>query len=270
MNNAVPLTSIQKEAILLYNKKQEEYNLALKAGAGHDGHKHNSLTDLIDDYYEKEQGGGIEKLLENEKSGPGINRFKKLTNKVITANKMSFIAKKAKTYEEDKRQEEEALKQAEQKEQDSKRRKISVFEVLQDGLENWEVQKLNLIPEPVMKLINKHGLYQALNKKEKVLLWRHRELLIQDPTKCLSLLGMCCNWKSRLEVLEMYRLLQKCSRLEPFAALFLLDARFPDPKLRAFAVRSLESLSDFTLSELMLQLVQVLKFEPRFVLFFIK
>jgi hypothetical protein len=63
-------------------------------------------------------------------------------------------------------------------------------------------------------------------------------------------------------VLEMYRLLQKCPRIEPFAALFLLDARFPDPKLRAFAVRSLESLSDFALSELMLQLVQVLKFEP--------
>jgi hypothetical protein len=67
---------------------------------------------------------------------------------------------------------------------------------------------------------------------------------------------------SLLQFLNRYRLLQRCPRLDPFRALFLLDSRFPDPKLRAFAVRSLEALSDYSLSQLMLQLVQVLKFEP--------
>jgi hypothetical protein len=176
-------------------------------------------------------------------------------------NKMSFIAKKAKNQEADKEAEDEAVRVAEQLEQDSKRRKTSVKEVLTDGLENWET-KLETIPDPVMKLVQEHGLLQVLSDDDKSLLWRHRELLLKDPTRGLSLLAMTVDWTNREAVLEMYRLLQKCPRLEPFAALFLLDAKFPDPKLRAFAVRSLDTLSDFTLSELMLQLVQVLKFEP--------
>jgi hypothetical protein len=59
------------------------------------------------------------------------------------------------------------------------------------------------------------------------------------------------------QVLEVYRLLRTCPPPDPFAALFLLGAQFPDPKLRALAARALDALSDVALSQLMLQLVQV-------------
>ena len=68
-----------------------------------------------------------------------------------------------------------------------------------------------------------------------------------------------CGFPVARPVRKRYRLLQKCPRVDPFSALFLLDERFPDPKLRAFAVRSLDALSDYTLSQLMLQLVQALR-----------
>jgi len=220
--NAVPLTMAEKQAAATWRQKQSEENAAAK---------------------------------------PGLSKFKALSKKVMMVNKFSFVAMKAKNAEADQAAEEEAVRVAEEQEQDSKRRHISIREVFEDGLETWET-KLGTIPEAVLKLVQSHGLFQVLSADDKALLWRHRELLLQDPTRGLSLLALTADWTSREAVLEMYRLLQKCSRIEPFAGLFLLDARFPDPKLRAFAVRSLDTLSDFTLSELMLQLVQVLKFEP--------
>ena len=45
-------------------------------------------------------------------------------------------------------------------------------------------------------------------------------------------------------------------------ALQLLDRRFPDPKVRAFAIMSLRAISDRDLSRYLLQLCQQLKFEP--------
>ena len=57
--------------------------------------------------------------------------------------------------------------------------------------------------------------------------------------------------------MEVYRLFRTSSPPDPLAALFLLGAQFPDPKLRALAVRALDALSDAALSQLMLQLVQV-------------
>ena len=117
------------------------------------------------------------------------------------------------------------------------------------------------IPAEVQKIVRCHDLLQDLSRKEKRMIWECRESLISEP-KNLSLLALSCNWSYREDVLEMYRLIQKCAPMDPYSALYLLDNRFPDPKLRAYAVRCLGELSDMTMSQLMLQLVQVLKFEP--------
>lgn len=50
--------------------------------------------------------------------------------------------------------------------------------------------------------------------------------------------------------------------MSPEAALELLDANFGDESVRAWAVERLESLSDDTLVDYLVQLIQVLKYEP--------
>jgi uncharacterized membrane protein YgcG len=117
------------------------------------------------------------------------------------------------------------------------------------------------LPKDLQNLVATHDLLRELSRQEKHLIWENRDTLIQDP-KNLSLLALSVNWADRDDVLEMYRLIQNCPKMDPYSALYLLDNRFPDPKLRAYAVRCLGGLSDLTMSQLMLQLVQVLKFEP--------
>uniref|UniRef100_A0A674NYU2 phosphatidylinositol-4,5-bisphosphate 3-kinase n=1 Tax=Takifugu rubripes TaxID=31033 RepID=A0A674NYU2_TAKRU len=60
----------------------------------------------------------------------------------------------------------------------------------------------------------------------------------------------------------MYCLLKEWSLMEPELALELLDCNFPDPMVREFALRCLvQGLTDDKLSQYLLQLVQVLKYE---------
>ena len=117
------------------------------------------------------------------------------------------------------------------------------------------------LPEELQSLVATHDLLQDLTRQEKHMIWENRHRLIKEP-KNLSLLALSVNWGDREDVLEMYRLIQNCPKMDPYSALYLLDNRFPDPKLRAYAVRCLGGLGDLTMSQLMLQLVQVLKFEP--------
>jgi phosphatidylinositol-4,5-bisphosphate 3-kinase len=48
----------------------------------------------------------------------------------------------------------------------------------------------------------------------------------------------------------------------PSDALELLDAKFADERVRQFAVECLEQMTDSELSDYLLQLIQVLKYEP--------
>jgi phosphatidylinositol-4,5-bisphosphate 3-kinase len=62
-------------------------------------------------------------------------------------------------------------------------------------------------------------------------------------------------------VQELYDLLDIWKSPSPVQALQLLDRRFMDPKVRAYAVHCLEDLADDELALYMLQLCQQLKFE---------
>lgn len=62
--------------------------------------------------------------------------------------------------------------------------------------------------------------------------------------------------------MEAYRLLQTWAPLSPLQALELLDAKFPEEKVRQYAISALASMSDTEVSDYLLQLVQVLKYEP--------
>ena len=69
-------------------------------------------------------------------------------------------------------------------------------------------------------------------------------------------------WADRLAANEAYRLLEAADPLPPRDALELLDKKFADPRVRAFALRSLTLLSDNELEDYLLQMIQTLKYEP--------
>uniref|UniRef100_A0A3P8PFU7 Phosphatidylinositol 4,5-bisphosphate 3-kinase catalytic subunit alpha isoform n=1 Tax=Astatotilapia calliptera TaxID=8154 RepID=A0A3P8PFU7_ASTCA len=73
---------------------------------------------------------------------------------------------------------------------------------------------------------------------------------------------LAVKWNSRDEVAQMYCLLKDWPAIKPEQAMELLDCNFPDPMVREFAVKCLEKyLTDDKLSQYLIQLVQVLKYE---------
>jgi len=92
-------------------------------------------------------------------------------------------------------------------------------------------------------------------------IWDLRLTLVQKP-EALSTLLLAVDWLDPKQVAEVYRLLYAWETLEPMLALQLLDHRFPDPRVRAYAVQCLGTLTDEGLRKYLLQLTQTLKFEP--------
>jgi len=92
-------------------------------------------------------------------------------------------------------------------------------------------------------------------------IWDLRLSLVTKP-EALSTLLLAVNWMDPKQVAEVYRLLYAWETLEPMLALQLLDHRFPDPRVRAYAVQCLGTLTDEELRKYLLQLTQTLKFEP--------
>lgn len=110
----------------------------------------------------------------------------------------------------------------------------------------------------------------TLSPADKTLLWHYRSDLTQRP-KALCKLLLAVNWMQPFAVHEMHDLMFFRSRgrdfvgwerLQPRDALELLDARYADTKVREYAVSCLATMTDTELKGCVLQLVQVLKYEP--------
>uniref|UniRef100_A0A672M7M7 Phosphatidylinositol 4,5-bisphosphate 3-kinase catalytic subunit alpha isoform-like n=1 Tax=Sinocyclocheilus grahami TaxID=75366 RepID=A0A672M7M7_SINGR len=88
-----------------------------------------------------------------------------------------------------------------------------------------------------------------------------RHYCVNIPESLPKLL-LSVKWNSRDEVSQIYCLLKDWPLMQPESALELLDCNFPDPMVREFALRCLiQGLTDDKLSQYLLQLVQVLKYE---------
>jgi len=98
------------------------------------------------------------------------------------------------------------------------------------------------------------------NAGEKKMFWEFREDLIAFPG-ILSKFLLSVDWTKSEQVAEVYRLLPLWSKPSPVQALQLLDANFPDPKVREYAIRCIDELNDGDLNDYLLQLTQVLKYE---------
>ncbi|KAJ3599094.1 hypothetical protein NHX12_033057 [Muraenolepis orangiensis] len=100
-----------------------------------------------------------------------------------------------------------------------------------------------------------------ITEQEKDFLWRHRHYCMNIP-EILPKILLAVKWNSRDEVAQMYCLLKEWPSIRPEQAMELLDCNYPDPMVRCFAVRCLEkNLTDDKLSQYLIQLVQVLKYE---------
>ena len=93
------------------------------------------------------------------------------------------------------------------------------------------------------------------------LLWAHRFHLMTRPESLPKLL-LSARWNILDDVVECKKLLQSWLPISAEAALELLDANFADADVRAYGVRQLEGMSDAQVLDYLLQLVQVLKYEP--------
>ena len=113
--------------------------------------------------------------------------------------------------------------------------------------------------EALEEFIHKDPLYELL-PDNRLMLLQNIELIRDNPI-ALSKFIRSITWNDRKQVLMLYRMLDRWEPPGPVEALELLDAKFPDPKVRAVAVASLENLDDDELALYLLQLTQVLKHE---------
>ncbi|KAF0041805.1 hypothetical protein F2P81_005337 [Scophthalmus maximus] len=114
--------------------------------------------------------------------------------------------------------------------------------------------------EQLRQLSNRDPLSE-ITEQEKDFLWRHRHYCMNIP-EILPKILLAVKWNSRDEVAQMYCLLKEWPSIRPEQAMELLDCNYPDPVVRHFAVRCLDKyLTDDKLSQYLIQLVQVLKYE---------
>ncbi|XP_058017119.1 phosphatidylinositol 4,5-bisphosphate 3-kinase catalytic subunit delta isoform isoform X2 [Ahaetulla prasina] len=101
-----------------------------------------------------------------------------------------------------------------------------------------------------------------LYEHEKDLVWKMRYQIRDQYPGALAKLLMVTKWNKHEDVAQMIFLLQSWPELPVLNALELLDFNFPDPYVSRFTVNSLKKLTDAELFQYLLQLVQVLKYQP--------
>lgn len=112
----------------------------------------------------------------------------------------------------------------------------------------------------LLKISESDPLYR-MTKHDKHLMWKYREFCKSRPKALPKFLASVPMADARA-VQEMHRLLRIWAPIAPIDALELLDSKFADAIVREYAVRRLEELSREDLLDYLLQLVQVLKYEP--------
>ncbi|KAL7715049.1 phosphatidylinositol 3-kinase [Entamoeba marina] len=100
-----------------------------------------------------------------------------------------------------------------------------------------------------------------LNVSDILLLWDHRHIVMKTKPRSLARLVTAVDFTNQNDVLELHQLLNEWPLLEPTHALELLDFRFPDEKVRYFALNCLDAMKDHELVDFLPQLIQALKFE---------
>ncbi|KAK6483810.1 phosphatidylinositol 4,5-bisphosphate 3-kinase catalytic subunit beta isoform isoform X1 [Huso huso] len=111
------------------------------------------------------------------------------------------------------------------------------------------------------EIMERDPLYQ-LCENEKDLIWTLRYDCRENFPQSLPKLLLSVKWNKHEDMAQLQALLQIWPKLSPRDALELLDFNYPDQYVREYAVHCLRDMSDEELSQYLLQLVQVLRYEP--------
>ena len=129
----------------------------------------------------------------------------------------------------------------------------------EESLETFKMQLEPRVREHFEKLLSDP--ITKMHSDDKQILWNLRKALRFHPSVLPKFL-LAVDWFDPEAVAEAYKLLYTWEIPSHIEALQLLDGRHPDPKVRSYAVRILGGLTDEELSDFMLQLTQLLMFEP--------
>ncbi|XP_072525419.1 phosphatidylinositol 4,5-bisphosphate 3-kinase catalytic subunit beta isoform isoform X2 [Salminus brasiliensis] len=113
-----------------------------------------------------------------------------------------------------------------------------------------------------LKEIMERDPLSQLCENEKDLIWTLRYDCRENFPQSLPKLLLSVKWSKHEDMAQLQALLQIWPRLSPRDALELLDFNYPDQYVREYAVSCLQDMSDEELSQYLLQLVQVLRYEP--------
>nr|XP_023700850.1 phosphatidylinositol 4,5-bisphosphate 3-kinase catalytic subunit beta isoform [Paramormyrops kingsleyae] len=113
-----------------------------------------------------------------------------------------------------------------------------------------------------LKEIMERDPLSQLYENEKDLIWTLRYDCRENFPQSLPKLLLSVKWSKHEDMAQLQALLQIWPKLSPRDALELLDFNYPDQYVREYAVRCLCDMSDDELSQYLLQLVQVLRYEP--------
>uniref|UniRef100_A0A8C8CC55 phosphatidylinositol-4,5-bisphosphate 3-kinase n=1 Tax=Oncorhynchus tshawytscha TaxID=74940 RepID=A0A8C8CC55_ONCTS len=117
-------------------------------------------------------------------------------------------------------------------------------------------------PEQQLKEIMERDPLSQLCENEKDLIWTLRYDCMENFPQSLPKLLLSVKWSKHEDMAQLQALLQIWPKLSPRDALELLDFNYPDQYVREYAVGCLRDMSDEELSQYLLQLVQVLRYEP--------
>ncbi|XP_043925972.1 phosphatidylinositol 4,5-bisphosphate 3-kinase catalytic subunit beta isoform isoform X2 [Protopterus annectens] len=113
-----------------------------------------------------------------------------------------------------------------------------------------------------LKEIMERDPLSQLCENEIDLIWTLRYDCRENFPQSLPKLLLSVKWSKHEDIAQLQALLQIWSKLPPRDALELLDFNYPDLYVRKYAVDCLTHMSDEELSQYLLQLVQVLRYEP--------
>ncbi|XP_056138942.1 phosphatidylinositol 4,5-bisphosphate 3-kinase catalytic subunit beta isoform isoform X2 [Lampris incognitus] len=113
-----------------------------------------------------------------------------------------------------------------------------------------------------LKEIMERDPLSQLCENEKDLIWTLRYDCRENFPQSLPKLLLSVKWSKHEDMAQLQALLQIWPTLSPRDALELLDFNYPDQYVREYAVGCLSDMSDEELSQYLLQLVQVLRYEP--------
>ncbi|GAB1222713.1 hypothetical protein ENUP19_0121G0064 [Entamoeba nuttalli] len=132
---------------------------------------------------------------------------------------------------------------------------------MQVELEQESEKKMTAEELEAFKKIVDADAMAVFTQEELKCLWERRYSLLKTNPHALARLLNSVNYCQPTEVHELHRLLSKWPLLDPREAIELLDFRYPDPQIRGFALRCIDTMTDDQLVMYLPQLVQALKFE---------